>query len=95
MQVISAEVRGVRPPRRRASIVKALLTSTALVNAGVPSLVLAATLALVAVVGSTSIARADGGNGGGSAGADNAGAGGVGNSGAPGADATFDAASGS
>src|ERR1700742_1036536 len=68
VQAITGEVRGVRPPRQRTSFVKVLLASTALVT----------------VVMSTSVARADGGRGGGSFVPDVGGAGGIGNSGAAG-----------
>ena len=39
VQIILAEVRGVRPPRQRARTIQALLAGTALVNAGVTGLV--------------------------------------------------------
>ena len=90
MPAISSEVRGVRPPRQRASIVEALLASRALVNAGVAALTVASTLSLVAVVASTSVARADGGDGG-AAGNLPGGAGGVGNAGAAGGNGAVDA----
>jgi uncharacterized protein with beta-barrel porin domain len=89
VQAITGEVRGVRPPRRRASILKALLASSALVNAGVAGFAFASTLSLVAVVASTSIARADGGRGGDSD-PNTGGAGGAGNSGAAGGNGTTD-----
>jgi uncharacterized protein with beta-barrel porin domain len=60
-----------------------LLASTALVNACVAGLALAGTLSLVAIVASSSVARADGGKGGDSE-PGTGGAGGVGSSGAPG-----------